>query len=247
MDLYIIVSKGSLSKRKSYCLRLGGCQFDLDKIPQLLHRPYHCAFFICHIELFNFLTRSVSGIGHIHRHRQFFCVFHCLFVQTQIAVGKCGIGQSVAEGEQYIHFLLIIIAVSHENGFPVFHVVALTEAGKIRRIIFQLLRECLRKLRTGIHLAEEDVILGTSHSLSSKIGFQNTFHTICPGHLYRCTVVQYDYGVRLYRCHSFDQFVLAIRHPHMFTIKTFGFKCIRQSCENHGCLCLFSCLYGFCQ
>lgn len=61
-----------------------------------------------------------------------------------------------------------------------------------------------------------------------------------PRHLHRCTVVQYDYGVRLYRCHSFNQFVLAIRHPHMFTIKAFGFKCIRQSCENHGCLCLLA-------
>ena len=55
-----------------------------------------------------------------------------------------------------------------------------------------------------------------------------------------------DYDrVGLYRRYCRDQFILAIRHTHMFPVISLGFETVRKSREDHCRFCIFCCFHSF--
>ncbi len=152
----------------------------------------------------------------------------------------------MSEREQHIHIFLVIITIAYKDSFPVFHNIAFADVVQVRWIVGKLQRKCLCQLCTWIDTSEQDIHCCTANCLTAQICFQNTFYFICPWHFNRRTVVQYNNCIRLYLCHFLDQPVLAIRHSHMRSVKAFGFKCIRKSCEDHCHLCFFCCFHRFC-
>ena len=152
----------------------------------------------------------------------------------------------MSEREQHIHILLVIITIAYKDSFPVFHNIAFPDVIQVGRIVGKLQRECLSQLCAWIDTSEQDIHGRTADCLSAKISFQNAFYVIYPWHFNRRTVVQYNNCIRLYLCHFFDQFILAVRHSHMRSVKAFRFKCIRKSCKDDCCLCFFRSFHCFC-
>ena len=55
--------------------------------------------------------------------------------------------------------------------------------------------------------------------------------------------MQYHDRVGLYCCHFLNQFILAVRHTHMLSVKALRFKSIRKPRENNCHFCFLSCLH----
>ena len=245
MDIRIPVGEGSFIQHEADHLRFPRGQLHLFKSSQLPDRTDHPAVRRGHIKLHRFLSGTVSRIGHIHTERNGIRIFDPLRAQLRLRIGKTGIGKAESEGEADRHFLLIIVAVSHKNAFPVLHPVPFSLVVQIGRIVLQLIREGFRELSAGIHPAVQDIRDRRAHGLSAQIGFQNTLYLIRPGHFHRRTVMKHHNGVGLHGGYTADQFVLALRHAHMSPVKAFRFKGVRKPGKDHRRLRLLRALHRF--
>ena len=218
VSLIVPVREIPLIQRESHGLRLPGCQQDLLKSPQFLYRPRHLALLYRHIELHHVLPGPISGIGHIHRDGQQLSRDHLLPIQLQIAAGEGSVGKAMAEGEQHIHFLALIVAVTHKHTFPVLHFISASAVEQVRGIVLQPLRKSLRQTSRGIGIPVEKIHGSLSHSLAGQIHLQNSLHAVRPGHLHRASVVEHHHRVGLYLRHRCDQRVVALWHAHMLAV-----------------------------
>lgn len=98
-------------------------QSDLLESLQLLFGPQVVRRGIFHIQLYNFGTGCITGVGDIQRDAQFpACI--CLAAQFQIGVSKGRIAQTVSKGKADRNTEAVIIPVSDIDTLPVFHVIA---------------------------------------------------------------------------------------------------------------------------
>ena len=245
MDIRIPVGEGSFIQHEADHLRFPRGQLHLFKSSQLPDRTDHPAVRRGHIELHGFLSRAVSRIGHVHTEGNGIRIFNALRAQLRLRIGKRGIGKAESEGETDCHFLLIIVAVSHENAFAVLHPVPFSLVVQIGRIVLQLIREGFRELSAGIHPAVQDIRDRRSYGLSAQVGFQNALYLIRPGHFHRRTVMKHHDGVGLHGGHPADQLVLALRHAHMNPVKAFRLKGVGKPGKDHRSFRLLRALHRF--
>ena len=228
--------KGALAQREGNFFALPGLQFNLFESLQFPHGAYrvHIAFHVAHVQLHRRLAGPRARVFHGDRRRHGVRVLDLVRAQLQAAVFERRVAQSVAEGEQHVHLLFVVVPVAHEDAFPVFRSRGFSAVEQIAGVVFQLDRESFRQVSGGIHVAEQHFHFGQAHRLSAQIGFQHALHLADPGHFHRGSVVQHHHGVRVRFRHRFDQFVLAFRHPHVRPVVAFAFIGIRQSGKHHG-------------
>ncbi len=105
------------------------------------------------IQLNNLFSFYVSGICHIDGDGDRIIVGHFTLAEPQIAVCEGCIGEPVAKWKCYIHLLLVIIAVTHEDPLIINDVFSLAK-GEVGRIVREFVRQCLGKLAGWVDPAE---------------------------------------------------------------------------------------------
>ena len=110
----------------------------LCKFLQLSYRTYSTALQISYINLYHFLTGHLTGVGHIYTDGQRIRVLHGFLIQLQIRISKISIAQSIAEGEQDIHFLEVIITIAYKNSFLILYCILSTGEIQVGGIVRKL-------------------------------------------------------------------------------------------------------------
>ena len=139
----------------------------------------------------------------------------------------------MAEGEEQLGLLAVVIAIPHKDTLTVFGRVTLAAVKQVRGVVRKLFGKALGKLAGGVHLAEEDAHRGKTDRLAAQIGFQYGLDTADPGHLDRRAVVQHDDRVGVGGGNGLDQTVLAVGHAHVRAVIALGFVHIGQPGKDH--------------
>ena len=149
---------------------------------ELLRCAEDFAFWLADVNLNNLCACCVTRILNLKRNRAALVLFEVLFLYLKIAVLKCCVGKTEAEGEQNIFLCLVIISVAHENAFAVLTVNVglriLTCCGSI----VEADRIGLGKLAAGIAFAAENVGNCLVDSLTAEVGVKNSLYIVNPRH-----------------------------------------------------------------
>ena len=124
LRFHIIISEASLIQFKNSFLLLARLQRKLLETFQLLIGADDIGLAVMDIELDNLFSGNRSRIFHFHSHRCFFLICHALPVYSNLLVGEIRIAETMAKAEQRFHLAGIIVAVTDEDSFPVFHMIA---------------------------------------------------------------------------------------------------------------------------
>ena len=92
----------------------------------------------------SFLACHLACIRNIHLNFERFIRRYGFLAQFQIAVLELGIGKSMAEWEEWLNFLLIVITISNKDSLTITDFAVLTRVIDISRVIFQTDGECSR-------------------------------------------------------------------------------------------------------
>ena len=182
-------AKSLLINGKCDFLCFARSQFHLLETFQFLDGTRQRGLLVTDVQLDNFLPFARSGILYRNLHGQRTVGLHGLAVGCGLAILESGIAQTVAEGEQRFHLLLLIgPTVTYKNTFIIFDVddVLAPLAGiftqAVGRAILQLHGEGKRKLATGIHIPHKDSGESTA-SFGTQIPVLNdSRHLVHPRH-----------------------------------------------------------------
>ncbi len=177
------------------------------------------------VQLDNFLPFARSGILYRNLHGQRTVSLHGLAVGRRLAIFESGIAQTVAEGEQRFHLLLLIgPTVAHEDAFIILDVddVLAPFAGifaqAVGRAVLQLHGEGERKLAAGIDITHEDGGKGTAGFGTQIPVLHDGRHLVHPRHGNGVAgdVDDNQILVRLGQCG--DNGILTVRQTQTFTV-----------------------------
>ena len=154
-------------------LRLAGLQVYFRKVFEFLQGPLRGAVFVRHVELDDFCTCCGACIRHIHRDGELRIIRHGRSGELYISHAKGRVGETVPEGPADGHFLLLIVAVAHEDAFRVVHGLHLAREVQVGGVVGQLHGEGLRQVAGGIDLAVEEAVRGLAGPLAAEIHFEN--------------------------------------------------------------------------
>ena len=171
------VAEGLVIQRNGDLLALSCLQEDFGKTFQLTIRPVDTGIFCMDIQL-RYLG-SVDFAGVLQGKDGLFVI------DLQIAVGKGGIAQTVAEGKQHRNFCRAVIPIAHIEALPVFHASLLCRKIGGGGAVFILQRVALAEFAGGVDLAENHPQHCLCTRLPAEIAMDDALYTVDPRHFYR--------------------------------------------------------------
>ena len=106
---------------------------------EFLHRADEAGCHVLHVELGNLRALPLAGVLQPHGDLQLFAAFP----DPQVLIRKARIAQAVAEGEEKVNVLAVIIAVAYKDPFTILGRVTLAAVEQIRGVVRQLPGEAI--------------------------------------------------------------------------------------------------------
>ena len=205
-------------------------QSDLLESLQLLFGPQVVRRGIFHIQLYNFGTGCITGVGDIQRDAQFpTCI--CLAAQFQIGVSKGRIAQTVSKGKADRNTEAVIIPVSDIDTLPVFHVIAAGSKEIGAGGVFYRVGPGLCQLPTGIYLPCQQVRAGLANGFPAEVHLQNTPDLVFKRHIIGCAAERHKDDIGICFADFAQQTQLIGRHCQHFPVIAFPLVLVGQTAE----------------
>ena len=111
----MIIGKGAKIKGDRHSFGLAGLQLYFGEAFQFFVRAHQPGFLVVDVDLDGLFAGPAPRVGYVDRYGQAVDIFEGGGRDPGIAVGKAGVAQPVAEGEQHRHGLGVVVTVADEE------------------------------------------------------------------------------------------------------------------------------------
>ncbi len=173
------------------------------------------------VELGNLCPVPVAGIGQGKD--------GAFIGNAEIAVGKGGITQAIAEGELNGNTGAFKVAVAHIQALPVLHAPFLRREIGGAGFILIVIGIALRQFAAGVYRAHDGFQHGRRTGLAAEIAMDHGLAVLDPRHFHRRTSGQYGHHIGIDLAHRVEQVDLTLRQAHMGPIQALGLRNLVQA------------------